>query len=189
MIEIQPVELDAVLAHNNAIQNATHLLSCSDYLIEALPEEVQELPILADLTVLLGKVGDEISAARVKFEKVEKAAPWRNQEQEQPQEEESEARPTGKLFSLAELLAPHKQRMQQKNLSDEMHERAAKQDAGKQALNELRSALMQQTIMISQLANNAGIEDINTEHEATKLAKEIYFAMDRAWDCVSRATA
>ena len=48
---------------------------------------------------------------------------------------------------------------------------------------------MQQTIMIRRLADNAGIEDIDTEHEATKLAKDIYFAMDRAWDCVNRATA
>ena len=181
MIEIQPVALDAAIAHQQAITNASHLLSCADYLLERFPEDVQEMPIAADLSVLLNKVGDEIQAARVKFETKEKqqpVAPWRNQqEQEQPQIDPIRA-------AAAEI--------QQKNLrqlDDEIRERAAKQDAGKQALSELRSALMQQTIMISRLANNAGIEDINTEHEATKLAKEIYFAMDRAWDCVSRATA
>ena len=67
MIEIQPVTLDAAFAHQQAITNASHLLSCTDYLLQSLPEETQELPILADLTVLLTKVGDEINAARVKF--------------------------------------------------------------------------------------------------------------------------
>ena len=178
MIEIQPVALDAAIAHQQAITNASHLLSCADYLLERLPEETQELPILADLSVLLSKVGDEIQAARMKFETKEKAAPvapWRNQqEQEQPQKE---AAPRPKC-------APWRDGM-----DAEMRKHAAKQEAGKQALSELRSALMQQTIMIRQLADNAGIEDIDTEHEATKLAKDIYFAMDRAWDCVNRATA
>ena len=73
MIEIQPVAIEAALAHQQAISNATHLLSCADYLLQALPEEVQDFPVLADLSVLLGKVGDEISAARIKFEK--EAAP------------------------------------------------------------------------------------------------------------------
>ena len=93
MIEIQPVALDAALAHNNAIQNATHLLSCSDYLIEALPEEVQELSVMADLSVLLAKVGDEISAARVKFQPVEKpapVAPWRNQQEQEQAEQQAQ---------------------------------------------------------------------------------------------------
>ena len=68
MIVIQPVSIEAAIAHQQAIQNATHLLSCSDYLLQSLPEETQELPILADLSVLLAKVGDEIQAARMKFE-------------------------------------------------------------------------------------------------------------------------
>ena len=40
-----------------------------------MPEDVQELPVMADLTVLLKKVGSEIEAARVKFESTEKPAP------------------------------------------------------------------------------------------------------------------
>ena len=32
-------------------------------------------PVMADLTVLLGQVGSEIEAARVKFESAEKPAP------------------------------------------------------------------------------------------------------------------
>ena len=75
MIEIQPVSFDAAIAHQRAVTNATHLLSCADYLIQALPEDVQELPVMADLTVLLEKVGSEIEAARVKFESAEKPAP------------------------------------------------------------------------------------------------------------------
>ena len=68
MIVIQPVTIEAAIAHQQAIQNATHLLSCSDYLLQSLPDETQELPILDDLTVLLGKVREEIGAARMKFE-------------------------------------------------------------------------------------------------------------------------
>lgn len=68
MIVIQPVSIEAAIAHQQAIQNATHLLSCSDYLLQSLPDETQELPILADLTVLLNKVREEIGAARMKFE-------------------------------------------------------------------------------------------------------------------------
>lgn len=68
MIVINPVSIEAAIAHQQAIQNATHLLSCSDYLLQSLPDETQELPILADLTVLLGKVREEIGAARMKFE-------------------------------------------------------------------------------------------------------------------------
>ena len=71
MIEIQPVSFDAAIAHQRAITNATHLLSCADYLIQALPEDVQELPAMDDLTVLLEKVGIEIEAARVKLESAE----------------------------------------------------------------------------------------------------------------------
>ena len=71
MIEIQPVSVETALAHQTAVTNATHLLSCADYLMQALPEDVQELPVMADLTVLLEKVGSEISAARVKFESAE----------------------------------------------------------------------------------------------------------------------
>ena len=68
MIVITPVSIEAAIAHQQAIQNATHLLSCSDYLLQSLPDETQELPILDDLTVLLGKVREEIGAARMKFE-------------------------------------------------------------------------------------------------------------------------
>ena len=72
---LKSVSVEAALAHQAAVTNATHLLSCADYLMQALPEDVQDLPVMADLTVLLGKVGSEISAARVKFESTEKPAP------------------------------------------------------------------------------------------------------------------
>ena len=88
MLQIQPVSLDAAIAHQRAVTNATHLLSCADYLIQALPEDVQELPVMADLTVLLEKVGSEISAARVKFESADRPqqeAPWRKTQEQQPQ--------------------------------------------------------------------------------------------------------
>jgi hypothetical protein len=89
MIEIQPVAIEAAIAHQQAITNASHLLSCADYLLERFPEDVQEMPIAADLTILLSKVADEVQAARVKFETKEKVppvAPWRKQqEQENPQ--------------------------------------------------------------------------------------------------------
>ena len=93
MLQIRPVSFDAAIAHQRAITNATHLLSCADYLIQALPEDVQELPVMADLTVLLGKVGSEIEAARVKFEReapqqdsAPLVAPWRNQPQAEQHE-------------------------------------------------------------------------------------------------------
>ena len=89
MIEIQPVTVESAIRHQQAVTNATHLLSCADYLIQALPEDVQELPVMADLTVLLEKVGSEISAARVKFESADRPqqeAPWRKTQEQQPQE-------------------------------------------------------------------------------------------------------
>ena len=163
MIEIQPVAVEAAIAHSAAIHNAAHLLSCTDYLLQALPEEVQDLPVLADLSVLLGKIDAEIIAARVKWETVTlqdsaaRVAPWRNFER----------------------------------LDTEIRERAVKQDAGKQAsneaLNELRDALILQTILIRQLADNAGIEDINTEHEATRPAKDLYATIDRAFELLDKS--
>ena len=109
---IQPVAVEAAIAHSTAITNATHLLSCADFLLQALPEETQELPILADLTVLLGKVGDEISAARVKFEKVEKAAPrpfTPPQVAQREQQAQVDAAYPGvfRIYGLAEYLEDH----------------------------------------------------------------------------------
>ena len=112
MIHDSPVAVEAAIAHSTAITNATHLLSCADFLLQALPEETQELPILADLTVLLGKVGDEISAARVKFEKVEKAAPrpfTPPQVAQREQQAQVDAAYPGvfRIYGLAEYLEDH----------------------------------------------------------------------------------
>lgn len=91
---LKSVTVETALAHQKAITNATHLLGCTDYLLQALPEDFQALPVMGDLTVLLGKVGDEIEAARVRFEPIEpqpqdsapKVAPWRNQPQAEQHE-------------------------------------------------------------------------------------------------------
>ena len=83
MIEIS---VESAIRHQQAVTNASHLLSCTDYLIQALPEDVQDMPVMVDLTVLLEKVGSEISAARVRFESADrpqKEAPWRKQQQEE----------------------------------------------------------------------------------------------------------
>ena len=112
MIQIQTVSAEAALAHSAAIHNAAHLLSCTDYLLQALPEEVLDLPVLADLSVLLGKIDAEIIAARVKFEKVEKAAPRTvapPQVAQQEQQAQVDAAYPGvfRIYGLAEYLEDH----------------------------------------------------------------------------------
>lgn len=87
---LQPVAIEAAIRHQQAIGSAGHLLSCADYLLQALPEAVEDLPVIGDLSVLLTKVGEEIQAARVRFQPVEitpqqdaeeeaaaRVAPWR----------------------------------------------------------------------------------------------------------------
>ncbi len=117
---LQPVAIEAAIRHQTAIRNASHLLSCTDYLLQALPEDFQELPVMGDLTVLLEKVAEEIKAARVRFQPVEitpqqdeeaarpapVAAPWRNQPPRPvaPQEEGFE---TFTVYRRSEDEAPH----------------------------------------------------------------------------------
>jgi len=62
MIEIQPVTFDEANAHDSAIQRAIHLLHCAAHTIDAMPDAPM---IAADLAVLLWKIEDEVSAARV----------------------------------------------------------------------------------------------------------------------------
>ena len=169
MIEIQPVALDAAIAHQQAITNASHLLSCSDYLLQSLPEETQELPILADLTILLGKVGDEISAARVKFETKEKVppvAPWRNQqEQEQPQVEGVSLLRNPSLKDSAAYQAT----------CDHVDAALLKTATRKtdQAMDALRNALGLQAAMIEEIDHLADMAGIECKHQAQHLAPAI----------------
>lgn len=176
MIEIQPVAIEAAIAHQQAITNASHLLSCSDYLIEALPEEVQELSVMADLSVLLAKVGDEISAARVKFETKEKpapVAPWRDQqEQEQPQEEAKAPRPkVAPSFQYAPLAPPLSAETMRKHREELDREQREELDREQQAriytANLVDQALQKE---LEKEANQAPLDEVGSAKRALNIA-------------------
>ena len=98
---LQPVAIEAAIRHQKAIGSASHLLSCADYLLQALPEAVEDLPVIGDLNALLTKVGEEIQAARVLFQPVEITP-------QQDAEEEAAARVASwwKDFSAPRPVAP-----------------------------------------------------------------------------------
>ena len=84
MIEIQTPSIESAVAHQQAIQNAQHLLHCAHHLTDNMPEDMM---IVGDLSVLLSKIEEEVIAAKVRFQPVEKqqaeaprpvVAPWRD---------------------------------------------------------------------------------------------------------------